>query len=155
MNEFTASDSDFVYRRNPERWIMLAVCVLELFVFVGVGSLVLTKEPEKALPVIILMGAVVLLLAVLTVWLWTYEVRITGYELIVRSVFGGKTVLLSEVVGLERRRVKGKNPPQYNLHVRTSDQQTLKIVDLKLNNQWLHEKLREKCKSLKTTEFVA
>lgn len=154
MNEFTASDSDIIYRRNTERWIMLAVVVLEAFVLLGVVAAIAAKEPQKSVPVFVLMGLVLLGLILLAIWLWTYEIRITTYELVYRSIFGGKVVMLSNIVGLERRRVKGKNPPQYILKIRTSDQEILKLVDLKLNNQWLHEKLRETCRSLKTTEFV-
>ncbi len=155
MNDFTASDTDLVYRRNPERWIMLAVFSLEFFVFAGVYLLLLGKEPQKAMPLAIFMGIILIGLGMLAAWLWMYEVRLTPYELIYRSIFGSKTLSLSSIVGLERRRVKGKNPPTYTLKVTSNDGEVTKFVDMKLDQQWLHEKLRESCRSLKSTDFAA
>lgn len=155
MNDFAVSDSDLVYRRNPERWILLGVFLLESLVLLGLVFGVLNKEPEKLMPTVILMGIVVAGLAVLAAWFWTYEVRVTPYELVCRSIFGEKVVMLSEIVGLERKRVKGKNPPQYFLNIRKLDDTVMKVADLKREGQWLHERLREKCKSLKQTDFVA
>ncbi len=153
-SEFTKSDGDLVFYRKFDRWIMLGVLILESFVFLGVSLLVLAKEPEKAIPVIALMSLIVVGLIVLTAWFWSYEVRLTPYEFVHRTIFGTKIFQLSEVVSLVRRRVKGKNPPQYQLTLTTMSGESLKVVDIKGDGGWLHEAMRLKCKSLTATEFT-
>lgn len=153
MNDnFTPSDSDLVFRRK-ERWVLLVVTIFDALLFSGILLFVVPKKNMSELLIAgSAMGAAILLLSGITAWLWTYEVRLTSYELVVRSIFGAKAIPFSMISGLERVKVQGKTPETFQLKLRTSDDQKLVLPDVKQGMFDLHTELRARCKALARME---
>lgn len=144
--EFTPSDSDLVFRRNPGRYILAGIFAFEVVLFSAIGVYAYFDDPSEFWIIVSVMGAALAFLGGVALWFWTYEARITPYELVVRSAFGSRTVPLTSITRVRRRRVKGNNPPQYNLEVTTTDDVMFRVADMKDGDTWLHERLREKCR---------
>jgi hypothetical protein len=153
MNDnFTPSDSDLVFRRK-ERWVLLAVTVFEAIFFTAILLFVIPNhKPQEQLIVASAMGVSVLLLALITVGMWIYEIRVTPYELVIKSLTGVKVIPFSMIAGLERVKVQGKTPETFMLKVRTSDDRKLTLPDVRQGLYDLHTELGARCKALARME---
>lgn len=148
MTDFSPSDSDIVFRRK-ERFILLAVVGFEVLIFAGVFLAMVTQQGGKeAVPVGAIMVANLLFMGALTAFMWTYEVRITPYEFVVRHMFGTRVIPFSMVVGMERIKVQGKTPETFVLNLKLADGQKLRLPDVVNMERALHEELRARCKAL-------
>jgi hypothetical protein len=153
MNDnFTPSDSDLVFRRK-ERWVLLAVTIFDAILFSGVLLFVIPgKNPQELLIAGCAMGLAVLMLALITVGMWIYEVRVTPYELVVKSLRGVNVIPFSMIASLERVKVQGKTPETFQIKVRTSDDRKLTLPDGRQGLFDLHTELRARCKALARME---
>lgn len=151
-DNFTPSDSDLVFRRK-ERWILAAVVGVETILFVVLFFTVILNGKQQDVPIV---GGVflanILLLGGFAYWMWTYEVRVTPYELVIRSLLGVKVIPFSMISGLERVKIQGKAPEQFQLKIRTSDDQKLALPDAREGIYSLHEELKARCKALARME---
>lgn len=156
MNDnFTPSDSDLVFRRK-ERWVLVAVVFFELLLFTGIFFGVIMKGNPREIPIIGgIFVANLVFLSVVAYWMWTYEVRITPYELVIRTFLGAKAIPFSMIVGVERVKVQGKTPETFVLKVRTSEDQRLTLPDSREGVYGLHDELRARCKALARLDDTA
>lgn len=144
VETFTPSDSDLVFRRK-ERWILAGVLVFDTLLFIGLFIFLMSRQT----PDLVLLGGIfvfaILGLAAITAWLWTYEARLTPYELVIRSVFGTKVYTLSNIRGLRRERVPGKVPPVYQMRLVLSDDQRVVIPNVHHPETELFSELQRRC----------
>ena len=153
MDTFTPSDSDLVFRRK-ERWIMVAVLAFDALLFAGIFIGVLMDKPQEAYVAGAFMAFALVSLAVLTAWMWTYELRLTHYEVVVRSCFGTKTVSYGNITALKRERVKGKSPAQYQMRLTTSDNAKLVIPAITEGDRSAFDELRGRARSAKVEDVL-
>lgn len=145
MVEFTPTDSDLVFRRK-ERFILAGVFVLDGLLFAGIVAYVFSQKPQEAW---IAAGVLTLALASLglvAAWLWTFEVRFTPYEFVMRSMFGAKVVQYSNISRLHRQRVPGKVPAQYQLRLETQDGFKWTVPDISEQGTSVLAELRSRCR---------
>lgn len=146
MADFTPTDSDLVFRRK-ERVIMAVVFALDGLLFAGIVAFVFSQKPQEALIAAGVLAFALGSLGVVAAWLWTFEVRFTPYELVVRSIFGSKVVSYSNITRLVRQRVSGKVPAQYQLRLETQDGLRWTVPDISELGSSVLAELRSRCRN--------
>lgn len=154
MAEFTPTDSDLVFRRK-ERIILAAILVLDALVLIGILGFVFIQRPEEALIVGVALSLALVVLGVVGAWLWTFEVRFTPYELVMRSIFGTKVVQYSNISRLQRQRVSGKVPAQYQLRLETQDGFNWTVPDILDQGTSVLAELRSRCRGAQIVDEQA
>lgn len=146
MVEFTPTDSDLVFRRK-ERFLILGVLAFEAVFFTAIFFVVLTKKGVEAYIAGAAMLLALLVLGIVAAWMWTFEVRFTPYELVMRSMFGTKVVQYSNISRLQRQRVPGKTPAQYQLRLETQDGFNWTVPDISELGTSVLAELRTRCRT--------
>lgn len=145
MVEFTPTDSDLVFRRK-ERFILAGVFVLDGLLFAGIVAYVFSQKPQEALLVAGVLAFALGFLGLIAAWLWTFEVRFTPYEFVMRSMFGAKVVQYSNISRLQRQQIPGKVPAQYQLRVETQDGLNWTVPDISEQGTSVLAELRSRCR---------
>lgn len=144
VDTFVPSDSDLVFRRK-ERWILAGVLVFDSLLFTGLFIFLMMRNT----PDLILLGGIfvvaILGLALLAAWMWTYEVRLTPYELVIRSLFGTRTFSYSNINGLRRERVPGKHPPAFQVRLVLNDDRRLVVPNVHHPEADVFGELQRRC----------
>jgi len=144
VDTFVPSDSDLVFRRK-ERWILAGVLAFDTLLFAGLFIFLMSRNT----PDMILLGGIFVLailgLALLTAWMWTYEVRLTSYELVIRSLFGTRVYSYSNINGLRRERVPGKYPPVFQMRLILNDDRRLVVPSVHHPEAVIFEELQRRC----------
>jgi len=154
MDNFTPSDSDLVFRRK-ERWIMVGVLAFDSLLFIGIFIAALKDKPGEAWIAGGVMALALIVLALVSAWFWTFELRLTPYELVVRSIFGTKIVPYSNITSIKRERIKGKTPAQYQMRLGTSDSSKLIIPVITEGDRSAFDELKAKARNAKIDDVLA
>lgn len=154
MDNFTPSDSDLVFRRK-ERWIMVGVLAFDTLLFGGIFFSVLKDKPGEAWIAGGVMVLALVMLAVISAWMWTFELRLTPYEVVVRSCFGTKVVSYSNIAALKRERIKGKTPAQYQMRLSTSENAKLVIPAITEGDRSAFDEIRIRARNAKVEDVLA
>lgn len=134
---------------------MVAVLVFDALLFTGIFFGVLMDKPQEAYLAGGVMALALVLLGVVTAWMWTFELRLTPYEVVVRSCFGSKVVSYSNITALKRERVKGKTPAQYQMRLGTSDNGKLIIPAITEGDRSAFDELRNRARNAKVEDVLA
>lgn len=151
MDTFTPSDSDLVFRRK-ERWILLGVLIFDAILFTAVYAMTMAKRGEEGWLVGGVMVLALVMLGVITAWMWTFELRLTPYEIVMRSCFGSRVIQYSNITAVAREQIKGKSPAQFQLRLRTADEQRLTIPDLANADTAVFAELTNRCRNAEVTD---
>ena len=134
---------------------MVAVLAFDALLFTGIFFAALNDKPGEAWIAGGVMALALVLLGVITAWMWTFELRLTHYEVVVRSCFGTKTVSYGNITALKRERVKGKTPAQYQMRLTTSDNAKLVIPAITEGDRSAFDELRGRARSAKVEDVLA
>jgi hypothetical protein len=131
--------------RRKERWVLAGVLVFDSLLFIGLFVFLMQRQT----PDIMLLGGIfvfaILSLAMITAWMWTYEVRLTPYELVIRSLFGTHVFSYSNINGLRRERVPGKYPPRFVMKMVLNDNRRFVVPSVHHAEADIFDELQRRC----------